>query len=402
MTTTASSPAAELTRARFTAIEESGWGRSFTFYQPRNLAFWVYLLLTASGAMLFATRIQSTYPAYGRAILVTAVVFAVYGAIFWWFTQHIDRYARQPMKLLVAAFCWGGFAATWSMAAYANDALISIYGKLFGHAWAQDWGAGLAAPFTEETAKGFGLLLLIALAPRLVRTAFDGFILGAFLGLGFEIIEDIAYGMNAGASQFGADQVEASLSTVFLRVATGATGHILYTALFCAGLVYLLGRPAEPRRIGRGLLLIMTAMVLHGLWDSMANFASSEAAALGLIAAVMVIALLIVARVFAITVPRERLFLADILAPEVEAGFVTSAEADAACGNAKARRIFRRSGDRAARRRNSYVLDAVFDLADALATDHCGETPRVEFARAEVARLRDGRAPSQALLPVQL
>ncbi|MFC8043308.1 PrsW family intramembrane metalloprotease [Nocardia sp. NPDC057353] len=392
----------DLDRARFLAIEQSGWGRSFTLYQPRNLAFWVYALLTTSGALLFASRIGQSYGAYSRAILVTAAVFAVYGAVFWWFTQHIDRYARQPTKILVAAFCWGGFAATWAMASYANTALISIYGKLFGHAWAQDWGAGLAAPFTEETAKGFGLLLLIALAPRLVRTAFDGFILGAFLGLGFEIVEDIAYGMNAGAAQFGANQVEASLSTVVLRVATGATGHLLYTALFCAGLVYLLGRPAEPRRIGRGLLLIGTAMLLHGLWDSMANFiGDSNAAAFGLIAGVMAVALAIAVRVFALTVPREREFLADILAPEVASGVIRSEEALAACGNGRTRRAFRRAGtDRAARRRRAHVLDAVHDLADALAAERGVQTPRVEFARAEVARLRDGRPPTEALLPV--
>ncbi|MGW4367146.1 PrsW family intramembrane metalloprotease [Nocardia takedensis] len=399
MTTTAD-PA----HTRFLAIEESGWGRSFTFYQPRNLAFWVYVLLTGSGLLLFADRIGSTYPAYSRAILVTALVFAVYGAIFWWFTHHIDRYARQPVKLLVTAFAWGGFAATWSMAAYANDALISIYGKLFGHAWAQDWGAGLAAPFTEETAKGFGLLLLIALAPRLVRTAFDGFILGAFLGLGFEIIEDIAYGMNAGASRFGAEQVEASLSTVVLRVATGTAGHILYTALFCAGLVYLLGRPAEPRRIGRGLLLLALPMLLHGLWDSMANLSGgSNLAVLGLIVGITVVALLAAVRVFALTVPRERRFLAEILAPEVDAGFVTAEEAAAASGNAKARRAFRRAEPgRAARGRRTYVLEAVFDLADALAAARGARTPRVDFARAEVSRLRDGRPVDEALLPVRL
>ncbi|MFC3961020.1 PrsW family intramembrane metalloprotease [Nocardia jiangsuensis] len=401
MTTTSTG---DIDRVRVLAIEQSGWGRSFTFYQPRNLAFWVYVLLTASGALLFASRIGNTYGAYSRAILVTAAVFAVYGALLWWFTQHIDRYARQPTKILVVAFCWGGFAATWAMASYANTALIGIYGKLFGHAWAQDWGAGLAAPFTEETAKGFGLLLLIALAPRLVRTAFDGFILGAFLGLGFEIIEDIAYGMNSGAAQFGANQVDAALGTVFLRVATGATGHLLYTALFCAGLVYLLGRPAEPRRIGRGLLLIGTAMLLHGLWDSMANFAGAGiGAAIGLIVLIMAVALAIVVRVFALTVGREREFLADILAPEVATGAITSEEALAACGNAKARRAFRRAGaDRAARRRRGHVLDAVHDLADALAAEHGEVTPRVEFARAEVARLRDGRPPSEAMLPVPL
>ncbi|MFD6268808.1 PrsW family intramembrane metalloprotease [Nocardia asteroides] len=391
----------DATRARFLAIENSGWGRGFTFYQPRNLAFWVYVLLVGSGVLLFVSRIATSYPAYGRAILVTAAVFTVYGALFWWFVAHIDRYARQPTALLVAAFCWGGFAATWAMASYANTAVLSIYGKVFGHAWAQDWGAALTAPFTEETAKGFGLLLFIALAPRLIRTAFDGFIVGAFLGLGFEIIEDIAYGMNSGAAQFGANQVDASMGTVVLRVATGATGHLLYTALFCAGLVYLLGRPAEPRRVGRGLGLMAVAMLLHGCWDAMGNVGSSALAAIGFILAITVVALTIAAVVFRTTVPREREFLAQILAPEVEAGTVTEQEAEAACADAKDRRAFRKSGPgRAGRRRNERVLDAIFDLADALAADRGAETPRVEFARSEVARLRDGRPVTEAQLPV--
>ncbi|MFG1771284.1 PrsW family intramembrane metalloprotease [Nocardia salmonicida] len=385
----------ELADTRFLAIENSGWGRSFTFYQPRNLAFWVYLVLVGSGALLFAAMIGRTYGAYSRAILVSALVFGIYGAIFWWFARHFDRYSRHPVKLLVVAFAWGGFAATWAMASYANTALIGIYGKLFGYAWARDWGAALAAPFTEETAKGFGLLLLIALAPRLVRTAFDGFVLGAFLGLGFEILEDISYGLNSGASQFGANQVDASLGTVLLRVVTGATGHMIYTALFCAGLVYLLGRPAQPRLVGRGLLLIATAMLLHGVWDAQANFSSSGAAAIGLIVLQMLVALTIAILVFRLTVTREREFLAAILAPEVAADTVTAAESAAACGNAKQRRAFRRTGeDRQARRRHGFVLDAIADLADALAADHGAQTPRVDFARAEVARLRDGRPPT--------
>lgn len=392
------------TRARFLAIENSGWGRGFTFYQPRNLAFWVYVLITGSGAMLFVSRIASSYPAYGRAIAVTAAVFTVYGALFWWFVAHIDRYARHPTKLLVVAFCWGGFAATWSMASYANDALIGIYGKVFGHAWAQDWGPGLAAPFVEETAKGFGLLLIIALAPRLIRTAFDGFIVGAFLGLGFEIIEDIAYGMNSGASQFGANQVDASMGTVVLRVATGATGHLLYTALFCAGLVYLLGRPAEPRRVGRGVGLIAVAMLLHGFWDSMGNVAGdSTLGGIAIIGGTMIIALSVAAGVFANTVPREREFLAQILAPEVDNGTITEAEAEAACADAKGRRAFHRAGaGRAGRARNERVLEAIFDLADALAADRGAETPRVEFARSEITRLRDGRPATDVQLRVEV
>ncbi len=34
-----------LVAARMSAIDASGWGRRFAFIQPRNLAFWVYVVL---------------------------------------------------------------------------------------------------------------------------------------------------------------------------------------------------------------------------------------------------------------------------------------------------------------------------------------------------------------------
>ncbi|MBV9352047.1 MAG: PrsW family intramembrane metalloprotease, partial [Mycobacterium sp.] len=241
----------DLDRARDTALDLSGWGRRFSFYQPRNFAFWGYLVLVATGAFAFGSKLIREYNAYAQAIGLAVTLFAIYAALFWWFTVHIDRYAKLPVKLMVVAFLWGGFAAPWSMAANANDAILALYAKAFGQAWALDWGAGLAAPFTEEPAKGSGLLLLIALAPRQVRTAFDGFILGAFIGLGFQIIEDIAYAMTSAGSQFGANQVGASMGTIVVRMVSGVGAHIVYSAIFCAGLIYLLGRPAEPRRIGR-------------------------------------------------------------------------------------------------------------------------------------------------------
>lgn len=390
--TTAETTTADLRSERVAAIDNSGWGRSFTFYQPRNAAFWVYLFLVASGVLTFFSMLASTSGAYGRAIAVAVVSFTLYGAVFWWFTRHIDRYARQPIKLIVVAFLWGGFAATWVMAASANDALRSIYAKAVGQAWSLDWGAGLAAPFTEEIAKGLGLLLLIALAPRLVRTAFDGFILGAFLGLGFQIIEDIAYALNSAGSQFGANQVEAAMSTVWLRMATGITAHILYSAIFCAGLVYLLGRPGEPRRVGRGLALMASAMVLHGVWDSSAALARGNGALIMVIIVVaIVVALYLVVRVFAMTVPREREYLRQIMAPEVANGVITDAELEAMCGDRKARRAFRKApANHRERRRAGFVLEAAGDLADELAGSRGSDTGRVEFARSEVRRIRAG------------
>ena len=387
-----SSAATELETRRVAAIHDSGWSRSYTFYQPRNLAFWGYLLLVASGVATFVSTLMSRYDAYAEAITVSVVMFALYGAVFWWFTQHIDRYARQPAKLMVTAFMWGGFAATWAMAAHANDAIRTLYAKGLSQAWSFDWGAGLAAPFTEEIAKGAGLVLLIAMAPRLIRTAFDGFILGAFIGLGFQIIEDIAYAMTSAGSQFGANQVGAAMGTIVLRMLVGVAAHILYSAVFCAGLVYLVGRPAEPRRVGRGLALMASAMLLHGLWDSMGAIARGNVLLLILLpVAIIVVALVLVSRVFTMTVTRERQFMRDIMAPEVAGGVLAAEELEAICGDRKVRRKFRKKGaDRQERKRRGYVLDSAFDLADEIASAHGADTARVMFARNEVDRIRAG------------
>src|SRR5271165_2100026 len=260
VTTTPVPTLADLDRARDMALDLSGWGRRFSFYQPRNFAFWGYLLLVGIGILVFLSTLAREYDAYGQAIGLAVTSFAIYGALFWWFAQHIDHYAKLPAKLMVVAFVWGGFAATGAMAANANDAILALYAKTFGQVWALNWGAGLAAPFTEEWAKGSGLLLLIAMAPRQVRTAFDGFILGAFIGLGFQIVEDVSYAMT-------------SAGTLVLRMVSGVAAHIVYSAIFCAGLVYLLGRPAEPRKVGRGLLLVAMPMLLHGTWDSLGAIA---------------------------------------------------------------------------------------------------------------------------------
>ena len=85
----------------------------------------------------------------------------------------------------------------------ANTALLEIWTKAGGTEFATKWAAGLTAPINEEFAKALGLVLLIGLAPRLVRSAYDGFIIGAFIGLGFQVFEDVLYVYNGAAQSFG-------------------------------------------------------------------------------------------------------------------------------------------------------------------------------------------------------
>jgi protease PrsW len=385
----------QLDTARDDALDTSGWGRRFVLLQPRNLAFWVYALMVAFGVLTVFPMLVGQPETFHTAVLAAVVLFFLYGALFWWFTQRADRYARLPVGLLVAGLAWGGFAATSLMAGTANGALSDLYAKAFGQAWSLNWSAALSAPFDEELAKGFGLLLLIALAPRVIRTAFDGFILGAAIGLGFQIVEDVQYAFDAAGASFGTNPLASELGNIWLRMATGVAAHVLYSAIFCAGLVYLLGRPAEPRRVGRGLLLMVTAMLLHGIWDAVDAIAGgSESLQIGLYVAMTVIALLIVARVYAVTVAPEREFMRVVMAPEEARGVITAAELDALAGSRKTRRDYRKASSGRDRKTAELVLDAAYELANELAAARGEETDRVRFARSEVARIRDG-APSR-------
>jgi hypothetical protein len=201
-------------------------------------------------------------------------------------------------------------------------------------------------------------------------------------------MEDIFYAQNAAFAEFGAHQSEAVLHTFVLRAVTGVTSHALYTALFGAGLIYLLGTPAQPRRTGRGIVLVLCAVAIHGFWDSAAAIGGPTFAVLVLFATTIfsVVALLIAIRWAG---GRERHFMYDVMAPEVAAGTITEAELEALTDHRREQRFaLRRRSAGVSRRREKHLLHAARDLAADLAAANGEDTPEVLHSRAEIARLR--------------
>ncbi|RMI13815.1 PrsW family intramembrane metalloprotease [Cellulomonas triticagri] len=392
--TTTTVPAPGLEQRRAAAIEESGWGARFRLLQPRNLCFWVYLLAVALGARQLYELAAPTAEVFAEANLAAVGSAGVFGLLFVLFLRHVDRYERTPASLAVAAFVGGGIAAPWAMALPGNAALMDLYGKLFGQAWATDWKAGLTAPFVEETAKAAVFVLLLGLAPRVIRTVYDGLIVGAFVGLGFQVLEDMLYGQNSAYENFGVDQVGSVLHTFVLRSATGVASHAMYTAIFAAGIIYLVGTRAQPRRVGRGVLLVLGAMLVHGTWDSAAALADGNGFAVsGLMLAITLASVAILLLALRWGAHRERGYLHDVLAPEVEAGVLTDVELQALVGERSHRRRDRRAAVRAraegvSRRREKHVLAAALDLAHDLSDSDGQVSPAVKHSRAEIDRLR--------------
>lgn len=378
----------ELARRR-AAIELSGWGAPFRFVQPHNACFWVYLAMVATGAWHAVSSVVPTAGLFAEANALAVLTSGIFAAVFLLFLHWADRWERTPGRLAVAAFVIGGFGSTMAVAVPGNAAVISLYTKLLGQAWAEDWKAGLTAPFVEETAKGVGFLLLMGLAPVVVRTVYDGLIVGAYVGLGFQVVEDMLYGQNAAAQAFGVDQAASVLDTFAVRALTGVASHALYTALFAAGLIYLIGTPAQPRRLIRGVALVVAAMLIHGIWDSAAALGG------GTILAQLILLLTTVGAIVALFVAirlgatRERRFMHEIMAPEVTNGTLTEAELNALSGHRRQRRAAVRARAKGTgRRQEKRILRAARDLAEDLATANGADTPEVTHSRAEIDRQR--------------
>lgn len=372
--------------AQLAAIEQSGWGLPFRFFQPHNLAFWVYVFGVGGGALAMVKYFGVGF--YTPALTGGILLFGLYLVPWLLLLRRQNRYTAQPGGLLTAAFAWGGVAATFWVALPANTALLEIWTKLGGTAFASNWAAGLTAPIDEEFAKALGLVLLIGLAPRLVRGAYDGFIIGAYIGLGFQVFEDVLYVYNGAAQSFGADQLGSSLQIFVVRGVTGIVSHALFSAIFCAGLMWALGRDRADRRVVRGVLTMLAAMVFHFAWDDMTGLGGG----VWLPFVIALVELTFLFYVLRFAARRERAWTRDLLGPEVEAGVLDPALVDAVSGLRKQRKAYRkRTGSRRAAR---HRVAAASDLAREIAHAGGQETARVAHARAEVVRLNgSGVAP---------
>jgi RsiW-degrading membrane proteinase PrsW (M82 family) len=373
-----------LTEDRRLAIEQSGWGEDFRFVQPRNLAFWVYCALIVAGAYVLSGQISIAAAAYSGALISGIIAFGLLAVVYLWFIHYEDRYTTVPRELAATGFLWGFVAATGAFALYANDAVMSLYAKSFGASFAFDWGAALAAPVDEELAKGAGVLLLLILAPKLIRSPFDGLILGAFVGLGFQISEDISYAWIGAANAFG--DVGVAWSTIVVRTLSSIPSHWMYTGIFGAGLIWFLGRPDVPARRGLGAGLMLTAMLMHGLWDGSAAIAGNSVFGWIVPLAVASVLISVFVWIYENTNHVEREWMHELMAREVEVGVVTPAELNVLAGTRSTLRGYVGSQPNPRTARN--VLEAETDLAHQIARDGGAETAAVQQARAAVSQAR--------------
>ena len=240
------------------------------FFQPRRAAFWLLALLLASGFFYIA----HLFALGARAVPVTALlglaVWTLYALAFVGLFRFFDLLEQHAPMALALAFAWGGLGAV-RLAAPANAAIQSLAAKLVSPEFAATWGPALAGPVTEEFTKLVGVLLLVLIARTQFRTELSVLIVGAMVGLGFQVIENLSYTVRAALSF----PLENQWLPVLLNLATrgllsGLWSHAAYTTVAAYGVAWYLRRTDRSRamRMGVALLCFALAWAMHFVWNS--------------------------------------------------------------------------------------------------------------------------------------
>jgi RsiW-degrading membrane proteinase PrsW (M82 family) len=233
-------------------------------------AFWVILVLTALGGLRVVGFVRDSFGEFPVATGTAVTLFALYAVPFLIFVAALDYLEREPPLLLATALAWGGLVAT-TISIRGVAAVHNLLAKLVSPAFAAEWGSALAGPTVEEVAKALGVVAIVLVAKAQVNSVLDGVVYGALVGLGFQVVENLAYAVNAVAMGGRGDTAAPVVATFLLRgFLFGLWSHTLFTALAGAGIGYLVVRTDRSAwsRGAAAALALGGAWAAHFLWNS--------------------------------------------------------------------------------------------------------------------------------------
>jgi protease PrsW len=239
---------------------------------------WLVLVLGLIGLFVLANGFAVVALVFPSATVIAFLVMVLSGLVGSWLLSRVRPLRPARFGWSVACVAWGMTGAA-GLATIANHGLLGVWSKTAGLDFGSAWGPALTAPVNEEALKLVGLMLLAWTIAGLVRAPIDGFVYGAMVGLGFQIVENCIYAVNS-IVQTGATAPTISvLQTSFARIAlTGLGTHWTMTGVAGAGFGYLVAGYERPRRRRAGVLLIALAVAMH--WQFNVPLATSVGTAI--------------------------------------------------------------------------------------------------------------------------
>lgn len=246
---------------------------------------------------------------------------------FAWLVYLLDRYEKEPGRLLGGVFLWGAIVAAGS--AFAINSLLGLEIYLFtGSENASNLTtASLIAPVVEESLKGLAVLIVFWVFHQEFDSLLDGILYAAIVALGFAATENTFYIYTQG---FQVDGLPGILFIAFVRVVLVGWQHPFFTAFTGIGLAIARLNRSALIKIGAPVLGWLAAVFTHSLHNTLATLLNGGPGLLfgtaldwsGWLA------------MFAFTLwalSRERGWIRNQLREELERGLITAAQYKSAC-----------------------------------------------------------------------
>ncbi len=179
--------------------------------------------------------------------------------LFLLFKTYSKKLDIKPI-IIIISMIGGAFIVGWSAGLFneiADELLMKIFGGL---GFIDDWLDAIGAPIVEESLKLIvALMVLNITGKRDIKTAL---VVGAGVGLGFQIVEDISYIVN-----------EEAMNGIFqqslMRVSGSIASHWSMTAVLTVGYIYYKDRANYTSYNKRNAIdWILGPILVHFLWNS--------------------------------------------------------------------------------------------------------------------------------------
>jgi RsiW-degrading membrane proteinase PrsW (M82 family) len=210
----------------------------------------------------------------------------------------MDRLEPEPRAALAFAFGWGaGIAALTALIINTAD-LDYVTMPALGASTGEYVAATFGAPVVEETLKGLVLIGLLWRRRTEIDGPTDGVIYAAMVGLGFAMIENVGYYINALVSPERGG-IALLGYTFVLRGLLSPLLHPIFTSMTGLGVAYAAGR----RRGGKWAVALglLAAMILHGTWNGLSLYCTA-----GLVAGYLIMSGVLVALILVLVADRRR------------------------------------------------------------------------------------------------
>lgn len=318
--------------------------------------------------------------AFLLALLLSFIPCFGYAAIVYW----LDRFEKEPTKLLLGAFFWGALVATGGAIIWTSVLELGI-GLLIGGGLADIAGTTLLAPVVEEVLKGLAIALIFLIVPQEFDSILDGMVYAAITALGFAATENLLYLYFLGYLDGGYGEM---FALFLLRVVLGGWGHAVYTASIGIGFAAGRLRRGRSSKLIFPLIGLMVAIFLHALHNGMATFLAGTAGLGGLAAMLLVdwLGWAVALGVIIWAIRREQRWMREQLREEVALGIISEEQYRTACSIMDRGRARLRSS---AARRFYAACANLAQKKQQLATlgEERGNSARIAALRETVARL---------------